>query len=146
MGQLYYNIRFMSINSRSKGKRGERMAAKYLKTHWGIDAARGVQYSGSTDSPDVKSDALIQAGLHVEVKFDNRVVNKSVSAIFYPTLCNGILIIPQDYIEVELFEPEIDNSARISNKSLLSALDQAERDSCGDRDWETIRLLCSLVV
>ena len=109
------------------------MAAKYLKTHWGIDAARGVQYSGSTDSPDVKSDALIQVGLHVEVKFDNRVVNKSVSAIFYPTLCNGILIIPQDYIEVELFEPEIDNSARISNKSLLSALDQAERDSGGDQ-------------
>jgi Holliday junction resolvase len=53
------------VNSRRKGKVGEREFAALLREH-GFDARRGQQFSGSPDSPDVVSDAL--AWLHVEVK------------------------------------------------------------------------------
>lgn len=53
------------MNSRRKGKVGEREFASLLREH-GFDARRGQQFSGSPDSPDVVSDAL--AWLHVEVK------------------------------------------------------------------------------
>ena len=53
------------MNSRNKGKRGEREFASLLREH-GFDARRGQQFSGGADSPDVVSDAL--AWLHVEVK------------------------------------------------------------------------------
>jgi len=53
------------MNSRNKGKRGEREFAALLRED-GFDARRGQQFSGSPDSPDVVSDAL--AWLHVEVK------------------------------------------------------------------------------
>ncbi len=41
------------INSREKGKRGEREAAKELQRVLGIEARRGQQFSGGDDSPDV---------------------------------------------------------------------------------------------
>lgn len=53
------------MNSRDKGKRGEREFASLLREH-GFDARRGQQFAGGADSPDVVSDAL--AWLHVEVK------------------------------------------------------------------------------
>lgn len=53
------------MNSRNKGKVGEREFASLLREH-GFDARRGQQFCGSPDSPDVVSDAL--AWLHVEVK------------------------------------------------------------------------------
>ena len=53
------------MNSRRKGKVGEREFAALLREH-GFDARRGQQFSGGADSPDVVSDAL--AWLHVEVK------------------------------------------------------------------------------
>jgi len=53
------------VNSRRKGKVGEREFAALLREH-GFDARRGQQFSGSPESPDVVSDAL--AWLHVEVK------------------------------------------------------------------------------
>ena len=53
------------MNSRNKGKVGEREFASLLREH-GFDARRGQQFSGSPDSPDVVSEAL--AWLHVEVK------------------------------------------------------------------------------
>ena len=53
------------MNSRNKGKVGEREFAALLREH-GFDARRGQQFSGSPDSPDVVSDAL--AWLHFEVK------------------------------------------------------------------------------
>jgi len=53
------------MNSRRKGKVGEREFASLLREH-GFDARRGQQFSGGADSPDVVSDAL--AWLHVEVK------------------------------------------------------------------------------
>ena len=61
------------MNSRRKGKVGEREFASLLREH-GFDARRGQQFSGSPDSPDVVSDAL--AWLHVEVK---RVQNLSLT-------------------------------------------------------------------
>ena len=62
------------MNSRNKGKVGEREFASLLREH-GFDARRGQQFSGSPDSPDVVSDAL--AWLHVEVK---RVQNLNLAA------------------------------------------------------------------
>jgi hypothetical protein len=53
------------MNSRNKGKVGEREFASLLREH-GFDARRGQQFSGSPDSPDVVSDAL--DWLHFEVK------------------------------------------------------------------------------
>lgn len=53
------------MNSKRKGKVGEREFAALLREH-GFDARRGVQFSGGADSPDVVSDAL--TWLHFEVK------------------------------------------------------------------------------
>jgi len=53
------------MNSRNKGKRGEREFASLLREH-GYAARRGQQFSGSPESPDVVCEAL--AWLHVEVK------------------------------------------------------------------------------
>jgi len=53
------------MNSREKGKRGERAWRDELRAN-GYDARRGQQFSGSPDSPDVICDAL--PWLHFEVK------------------------------------------------------------------------------
>jgi len=52
------------MNSRAKGCRGEREFAQFLRDK-GINARRGQQFSGGTDSPDVVSDLT---GVHFEVK------------------------------------------------------------------------------
>ena len=54
-----------SMNSREKGKRGERELANWLKER-GHDARRGQQYAGGTDSPDVICETL--PGVQIEVK------------------------------------------------------------------------------
>ncbi len=53
------------MNSREKGKRGERQWRDELRAH-GYDAWRGQQFAGSADSPDVVCPDL--AGIHFEVK------------------------------------------------------------------------------
>lgn len=53
------------MNSRQKGKVGEREFASLLREH-GYEARRGQQFSGGTESPDVVCEAL--AWLHFEVK------------------------------------------------------------------------------
>lgn len=57
----------MTINSRSKGARGERLWRDVLREAGFQTAARGQQFSGSPDSPDVKCDDL--PNVHFEVKF-----------------------------------------------------------------------------
>jgi len=51
------------MNSREKGKRGERELAKAL-TYYGWDCRRGVQYHGGEDSPDVVG----LPNIHIECK------------------------------------------------------------------------------
>lgn len=53
------------INSRSKGKRGELEASKFLAAE-GFPARRGQQFSGGTDSPDIVCESL--PSIHFEVK------------------------------------------------------------------------------
>lgn len=54
------------INSKDKGKRGEREWAKWLRLHADCqDARRGQQYAGGSESPDVVGGI---SGLHFEVK------------------------------------------------------------------------------
>jgi hypothetical protein len=53
------------MNSKQKGKRGEREAAAFL-TDEGFPARRGQQFAGGTDSPDVVCESL--PALHFEVK------------------------------------------------------------------------------
>lgn len=53
------------MNSREKGKRGERQWRDVLRAH-GYMARRGQQFAGSPDSPDVVCDELKWA--HFEVK------------------------------------------------------------------------------
>jgi len=57
-------------NSRQKGKRGEREAAKALSEVLGVSARRGQQFKGTPDSPDVQLDV---DGIFVEVKYSERV-------------------------------------------------------------------------
>jgi hypothetical protein len=52
-----------SMNSRTKGKVGEREAAELLREH-GFNARRGQQFSGSPDSPDI----VVDIPIHFEVK------------------------------------------------------------------------------
>ena len=54
------------VNSRQKGKRGEREFARFLRDN-GFEARRGVQYQGGPESPDVVCETL--AHIHFEVKF-----------------------------------------------------------------------------
>jgi Holliday junction resolvase len=53
------------VNSRNKGKRGERQWRDELRAN-GYGARRGQQFSGSPDSPDVVCDGL--SWIHFEVK------------------------------------------------------------------------------
>jgi Holliday junction resolvase len=53
------------MNSREKGKRGERQWRDELRAN-GYHARRGQQFAGSADSPDVLCDEL--AWMHFEVK------------------------------------------------------------------------------
>lgn len=53
------------MNSRDKGKRGELELAAWFKER-GLDARRGQQFKGGTDSPDVIVSAL--PGIHLECK------------------------------------------------------------------------------
>src|SRR5579859_6482866 len=53
------------MNSREKGKRGERQWRDELRAN-GYAARRGQQFSGSPDSPDVVCEAL--SWIHFEVK------------------------------------------------------------------------------
>lgn len=53
----------MAINSRNKGKVGERSLAKKLR-EYGFDARRGQQYCGANGDPDV----LGIDGVHIECK------------------------------------------------------------------------------
>jgi Holliday junction resolvase len=62
------------MNSRNKGKRGELEFAHYL-TDNGFPAARGQQFAGGAESPDIKCEAL--TGFHFEVK---RVENLNLGA------------------------------------------------------------------
>jgi len=57
------------VNSREKGKRGERQWRDQLRAH-GFHARRGQQFSGGQDSPDVICDSLPWA--HFEVKLCER--------------------------------------------------------------------------
>jgi hypothetical protein len=58
------------MNSRNKGKVGEREFAALLREH-GFDARRGQQFSGSPDSPDVICPEL--HWIHFEVKRCERI-------------------------------------------------------------------------
>ena len=59
----------MGKKSLMKGKTGERELASELRRLFGIEARRGRQYSGGSDSPDVVTDL---PGLHCEVKRTER--------------------------------------------------------------------------
>ena len=58
----------MGKAQRERGKRGERYVANRIRDRLGMQARRGVQYSGGPDSPDVVG----LAGYHIEVKNVNR--------------------------------------------------------------------------
>lgn len=57
------------MNSRNKGKRGERDWCEFLRQR-GYDARRGQQYRGGEDAPDVVCPRL--GWLHMEVKRSER--------------------------------------------------------------------------
>lgn len=56
------------MNSKEKGKRGERDLSKVLSTLFNVNARRGQQYKGTDDSPDV----IAFDGVHVECKRTER--------------------------------------------------------------------------
>lgn len=58
------------MNSRQKGKRGELEFVNFLKAR-NINARRGQQYAGGTDSPDVIAEGCLH-NVHIEVKRTER--------------------------------------------------------------------------
>lgn len=58
----------MGKAQRERGKRGERYVSNRIRERLGLQAHRGVQYSGGPDSPDVVG----LPGFHIEVKNVNR--------------------------------------------------------------------------
>jgi Holliday junction resolvase len=54
------------MNSREKGKRGERQWRDVLRSEGFLKARRGQQFAGGSDSPDVICEEL--EGIHFEVK------------------------------------------------------------------------------
>ena len=58
----------MSINSKDKGKRGERTVAEYFREH-GYDAHRSAQFCGKTGQA---ADVVGVNGIHLEVKFQEK--------------------------------------------------------------------------
>lgn len=54
----------MALNSREKGKRGERELATYLREAGFENSRRGVQYSAANGDPDV----IGLSGVHIECK------------------------------------------------------------------------------
>jgi hypothetical protein len=57
------------INSKQKGKRGEREAASVLNRIFSVLSRRGQQHKGTEDSPDVE---MAETILHPEVKYTER--------------------------------------------------------------------------
>lgn len=53
------------VNSREKGKRFERLAAKAVADTFGVEAKRGIQFKGGDESPDIITGLT---GVHFEVK------------------------------------------------------------------------------
>lgn len=76
------------MNSRQKGKRGEREWAKVLNTLFGLTARRGVQYQGSFNSPDVVGS---WKGTHPEVK---RVENLDLDAAIQQAVADAGMSVP----------------------------------------------------
>lgn len=60
----------MTINSKDKGKRGEREVVDILKTHGYENARRTAQYCGNTGDA---SDVVGLPGFHIEVKHQEQV-------------------------------------------------------------------------
>ena len=59
----------MGLFSRNKGKTGERELTHELSRVFGVTARRGVQFQGSSDSPDVVTEI---PDLHIECKRTER--------------------------------------------------------------------------
>tara|TARA_B100000949_G_scaffold21689_1_gene16637 strand:+ start:1915 stop:2226 length:312 start_codon:yes stop_codon:yes gene_type:complete len=57
------------VNSKRKGKVGELELAAFFREH-GLDARRGVQYKGGSDSPDLLTSL---SNYHIEAKRTERV-------------------------------------------------------------------------
>lgn len=53
------------VNSRAKGARAEREAAKAVTEMFGVEARRGQQFSGIGESPDIVTGLK---GIHFEIK------------------------------------------------------------------------------
>lgn len=65
IGTLSIHVGQAMTNSCRKGKTGEREAAHEVARIFGVEARRGVQFQGGTDSPDIKHGI---DGVHFEVK------------------------------------------------------------------------------
>lgn len=64
------------LNSRQKGKRGERELALFLREHGFGDARRGVQYQGGPGSADVVG----LPGWHIECKLTEKLNLRDATA------------------------------------------------------------------
>jgi len=60
-------VELKKINSKKKGSRGELELVHHLIDR-GFDARRGQQFKGTPDSPDIVSEMLTKAGIHIECK------------------------------------------------------------------------------
>ena len=78
----------MGMFSRCKGKVGEREAAAEIARLFRVDARRGRQFSGSDDSPDIRTSI---PRVHFEVK---RVESLRINAALDQAICDAGASIP----------------------------------------------------
>ena len=72
------------MNSREKGKRGEREAAKALTRIFGTAAKRSQQHCGADGDADLSPDSL--PGFHVEVKYHGKITSYALLEEFEAVL------------------------------------------------------------
>ena len=75
----------MAINSRQKGKRGEREAVQFLKSLGFTGARRSQQYCGGTESSDVIVPEL--PSVHFEVKYGYPIGKFDICTALFQQAC-----------------------------------------------------------
>ncbi len=117
----------------TKGRSGERQAAKAIREQFDINVYRGKQYQGGPESPDLRG--LSEYGLHCEVKRDEQTVTKRLSqdlageAAIGTYKGNRVIVLPLSSITTKANITKMKQIKLV--KPVISAIEQAERD-CGN--------------
>ena len=86
----------MGASQRSKGARGEREWAAFLREHGYASAHRGRQYSGGPDSPDIKCVELEEFSFEVK-RVERLNIHKAMSQAIGDAVRHAVPIIGSNF-------------------------------------------------